>query len=500
MISWRTGGVESAAPLTDTLSSVGVSITRRHDAGDSLVAILATAMLVLAWAGQWIAMAAHSRTIALAALALYAAGFVVLAALRPSLALIALVVAVPLVTIEIGFGDVEKTVSGDKIAVAVVAAMWVIRRGHVAAAALLKTSAVRWWLVFLALISVSAIAQGLSKAEAWNVTATVIYALVFMLALDVFLHDPGVRDSVLLAAGVTAGVVAGIGLIERLLWSIFLSPIPLYFKDGTQPPMYSIGSTIGHTNFLAGYLALVLGPLLVLAWRGSSGRRKLLLTSSALVTIALVVARSIGALVGVAAGAFIVVVIGSTRTQSRRVRIGLVAAVVVAIALASGIAADKLGVSTNPIGVRVATLRIGMAAIAEHPWLGSGANGYVRESPRLEAKLFGSDLGRWHPVGQSLSAHSSYLNVAVERGVPALIGFLAVLGAVFVAAVRAGTARATPERDALLVIGLLAGLVAFAVQATTENLFNYSKVATIFWIMAAAVVSFVPRGSPRTVS
>jgi len=45
----------------------------------------------------------------------------------------------------------------------------------------------------------------------------------------------------------------------------------------------------------------------------------------------------------------------------------------------------------------------------------------------------------------------------------------------------------------MLVVGLLAGVVAFAAQAMTENLFSFSKVSTIFWIMAAALVSLGTR-------
>src|SRR5881296_1012234 len=94
------------------------------------------------------------QPIAVVALALYALGFLGLAAMRPSLAVVALVVALPLVTIEVGFGDVEKTVSGDKIAVAVVAGVWLLKRGYRAAPTLLRRSAIRWWLVLLALTTV----------------------------------------------------------------------------------------------------------------------------------------------------------------------------------------------------------------------------------------------------------------------------------------------------------------------------------------------------------
>jgi len=48
--------------------------------------------------------------------------------------------------------------------------------------------------------------------------------------------------------------------------------------------------------------------------------------------------------------------------------------------------------------------------------------------------------------------------------------------------------RADDRATKLLIGGLMAGLVAFMIQALTENLFAYSKVAAIFWILAAALV------------
>jgi len=80
------------------------------------------------------------------------------------------------------------------------------------------------------------------------------------------------------------------------------------------------------------------------------------------------------------------------------------------------------------------------------------------------------------------------MNVAVERGVGALIAFLGLLGAIVMSGLRRSVRAGDVDRD-VIVVGLLAGLVAFAAQALTENLFSYSKVSTIFWIIAAALVS-----------
>ena len=469
--------------------SVDLSVPQPHDTRNDRLVTLAVAALAATWAGEWIALASRSRSIAVAALALYALGFLALAATRPSLAVVALVVALPLVTIEVGFGDVEKTVSGDKIAVAVVAGVWLLKRGYRAAPTLLRRSAIRWWLVLLALTTVSALGHGASKSELWGLTGAFLYFAVFALALDLFDRDARARRHVLIAAALTAGGVAALGLVERLVFP----GTPFYFKDGVMPVYYSIGSTIGHTNFLAAYLALVLGPLAALvclgAMRQRAPLRPWLITSGAVMVLTLVLARSIGALAGVAVAALVVLAVGLTRVRSRAIRAALVVVAIFAVVVTAAIAAAKLGGNDASITVRAATLRIGLAAMQERPWLGFGANGFPHESARIERALFGHELLELHPANQPFSAHDAYMNVAVERGVGALIAFLGLLGVIVMSGLRRSVRAGDVDRD-VIVVGLLAGLVAFAAQALTENLFSYSKVSTIFWILAAALVSF----------
>ncbi|PYN92371.1 MAG: hypothetical protein DMD91_32390 [Candidatus Rokuibacteriota bacterium] len=481
--------------------SVDLSVPQPRDTRHDLLVTLAVAALAATWAGEWVALASRSRPIAVAALVLYALGFLGLAAMRPSLAVVALVVALPLVTIEVGFGDVEKTVSGDKIAVAVVAGVWLLRRGLRAAPSLVRRPAIRWWLVLLALTTVSALGHGASRGELWGLTGMFLYFAVFALALDLFQRDASACRQVLAAAALTAGAVAGLGLVERLVFP----GTPFYFKDGVMAAHYSFGSTIGHTNFLAAYLALVLGPLAGLVCLRAIPRRfslrPWLVASGAVIGIVLVLARSIGALAGVAVAALVVLAIGLMRTRSRQVRAALAILAILAVAITAGIAAAKLGGNDASITVRAATLRIGLAAVQERPWLGFGTNGFAHESARIERALFGRELVELHPVSQSFSAHDAYMNVAVERGLGALVAFVGLLTAIVISGLRRSARVPDVDRD-LLVAGLLAGVVAFAAQAMTENLFSFSKVSTIFWIMAAALVSLTSRdgeAAPMTV-
>src|SRR3989442_2439256 len=192
--------------------SVGLSVPQPRDTRNNLLVRLALAALAATWAGEWIAVVSRSRSIAVAALVLYAVGFVVLATMRPTLAVVALVVALPLVTIEVGFGDVEKTVSGDKIAVAAVAGVWLWQRGRQAASSLLRRPVIRWWLLLLALVAVSALAHGASRSELWGLTVAFLYFASFSLSLDLFERYASAHRHLLVAAALTAGSVAALDL------------------------------------------------------------------------------------------------------------------------------------------------------------------------------------------------------------------------------------------------------------------------------------------------
>lgn len=81
--------------------------------------------------------------LAVATVIWYGLVFGVLAWYSLPLALIGLVVALPLITVEVGLGDVEKTLSTDKVALAVVVAVWLVRRAPAAWSRLIRLPPVR---------------------------------------------------------------------------------------------------------------------------------------------------------------------------------------------------------------------------------------------------------------------------------------------------------------------------------------------------------------------
>jgi O-antigen ligase len=320
----------------------------------------------------------------------------------------------------------------------------------------------------------------------WGAGKQIVYAIVFVAALDVFSREPRLLAPAVAAMGLAGTMVGLLAMAEWVAWRHGVQ-ISLTFKHGTMVDADSLGSTVAHVNFLSGYLILVL-PLLVALALSCSGRTRIFgTTGAAVMFIALLSANSMGSWLGLAAAGVLVVTLGLRGSVSGRGRLlvaGLCAGVMM---VGAGIVVKKVPAQSASISVRLASYRIGLAAIAERPFLGFGANGYRRESLRLEGALYGRALA-FHRPTEPLSAHASYLDVAVERGLLGLVAFLGVLLSILVPGVRSGLRDPDPERRVLL-LGLVAGLTAFALQALTENLFSYSKIAGVFWIAAAALVA-----------
>lgn len=448
--------------------------------------ILGLTLVALAAGGEVAAIVLQWRALALATLVVYGVGLALLAWWRFPFALLVLVVVLPLVTVEVGLGDVEKTVSADKVALVAIVVVWWARRGRAAARGLWRVVAVRWWLLFLGLVGLSALAHGLSPGELWSVAGQVVYFSVFCLVLETLDRpDRGMeaRD-VLLAAGLGGSLVAIVALFE---WGLLVRGhvIRMYFKQGTMAVVHTFGSTIGHTNFMAGYLAMIFAVLVVVWFSTPTARRWWAGAGCALVAVVLGRARSAGSLLGLMTAALFALGPVLSTFRSRRMRVAVISAVLIVLAAAGWIAFGKLTGGPYPIEVRQATSRIGLVAVSERPLVGFGARGFSRESVRIERLLFGHL--RFHPEGEPLSAHNAFLDLAVERGVPALAAFVGVLASILTAGIQ-GYRRSSDPARRIVIAGLTAGLLAFIVQAFTENLFSYSKVASIFWILAAVLV------------
>ncbi len=449
-------------------------------------AVLAAAgALLLTVLGEGAAIRSGSTSLALANLVWYGCTFLALAWYRLPLALLALTVALPLITVEVGFGDVEKTASADKVALGVVVLVWLVRRLPVLRR-LVRLSAVRWWGAFLVIVALSALSSGLTLGQGWGLVKQALFAAVFLMALDIANADHA-RLRWLVGAGGTVGVVVAVlanveGVSRRLG-----HPLPLYFKHGTMSDALVAGATISHLNFLGGYLLLVL-PLIIGVSFTARGRALVFgLAGAAVVALTFLYVGSMGAAMGLLAEALLAVgLVGGGTLPRAAWRLSL-CGLGLALVIAAGVIVPKALARSVALATRVATYQVGVAAVAERPLLGFGANGYPSQFSRLEQKIFGREREDLHQAGVRLSAHSSFIDVMVERGLLGLAAFVALLGTILATGIKAYF-RSSDLETRVLLLGLVAALSGFIVQAFTENLFSYSKVAAIFWILAAVVV------------
>lgn len=396
-----------------------------------------------------------------------------------------LLLVLPLITMEVGFGNTERTLSADKVALAVIASAWVAQRAPRALRRLARRPVVRGWAAFLGIAALSSIGQGLGSAQVWGLLRDAAYATVFLVALDQF-DEPETRRSALELGGLAAGFAAAISVLE---WALRLGghPVVFYFKHGTMADEPAAGGTIGHLNFLAAYLVLF-SPILAALWLANRGRRRLLGSVPLILgALALLYARSMGAWLGLAAGAGLFAWFAASDPIEARVKRSIVPGVLIIVMLTAAVVAVKASYSPASFTVRIAAYRIGLAAIKDRPLLGHGSGGFAREYQHYEQLVYGRPLREFRLRGAKLSAHSSFLDVAVDRGILGLAAFAALLGAIVVPALRA-CARARAGAERILLAGVIAGVSGFVIQAFTENLFDFSKIAAIFWIIAAALV------------
>jgi putative inorganic carbon (HCO3(-)) transporter len=137
-------------------------------------------------------------------------------------------------------------------------------------------------------------------------------------------------------------------------------------------------------------------------------------------------------------------------------------------------------VSMTDIGTmdRWAMWQAALRMIQERPLLGHGVNTFMANY--LSYWVGGEQMPRY--------AHNCYLQVAAETGIPGAVAFLAVLGCLFSRLVVGWRRMASDSRK--LLVGFLAGLLAFVVQAAIDTNFYALRQAALFWSLAGVALGF----------
>jgi O-antigen ligase len=326
--------------------------------------------------------------------------------------------------------------------------------------------------------------------------ATVLtYLAAYGLARLAFTPPPGAPrfgplDALFGVLTVTTGLIGGYAVAQRL----GLDPI----WGSAERPF----ATVGQANSMAAMLVVGL-PAVAATYAARRGWvRVAVVAAGALGTLGLLMSLSRGGWLA----AFVAGGIGLALHRPR-VHLGhLALAAAFVVLLAVGLAALPAGrdlvsqaatrvvatssVGTGSTGKHLALARIGVAVTVDHPWLGIGqdtfpelAQGYAdRHLPRHYADLLRSR--------RSESPHNALLSISSGAGLPALLAYLAFLGA---AARRMLVARRSAGARAVPVLMILAGYLVSSLFMTPEVSSTVS-----LWIVVGAACSVIrPDTGPR---
>jgi putative inorganic carbon (HCO3(-)) transporter len=142
---------------------------------------------------------------------------------------------------------------------------------------------------------------------------------------------------------------------------------------------------------------------------------------------------------------------------------------------------------------RSITRRTGWEMVKAHPWLGLGPE---QIKPQFDAYV-PADVPRPLPRGWYGHLHNIYLQYAAERGIPALMFLLWMIGKMLVDFARSlGTRPLSPERRYIL-----HGAIAVVCAVMAEGFFEYnlgdSEVLTMFLaVTSCGYVSVRPEDEP----
>jgi putative inorganic carbon (HCO3(-)) transporter len=332
--------------------------------------------------------------------------------------------------------------------------------------------------------------------------STLAYVVLFVaarLSLTSGARVQGVALGLLASATIAAIYAIAQGLSLDPIWSTL-------YKD-------RVFSTVGQANALAS----VLGMATLLSLALVAGRRRrvqAIVLIGALVTASgLVLTLSRGGYLGMVAGVVVAGLVlaagrGWSVARTRVLRVAfaalgailLVGAVVIvwrpANAFAGQIAQRAFSipaVTETSNRSHLDMWEVGIRIAVEHPIIGTGPDTYVLLFGDYRDRVLTPDraaiMARFSPE----SAHNVYISTAAGAGFPALIAYLAVIGLVFAAGVRA--ARQDVSLAARLTLAGLLGAV--AVHLVTDAFMTAEPSASaIFWILLGATAGYAGRLTP----
>lgn len=248
---------------------------------------------------------------------------------------------------------------------------------------------------------------------------------------------------------------------------------------------HRIRGFMGHYMTYSGLLMGV-GTLAFALWLFRGSRyRAFLIGSVALISVALALTLTRSAWIGAAGAGLLLVFL-----KDRRL---LLVAPLVAVAgalVAPGDVERRVSSFLRPDTSgydRLYMLEAGAAMVANHPWLGVGANMVAEVYPIYRA----ADA----PARDNLHLHNNIMQIAAERGIPCALAWLWLMGAAMFFSVQGYRAHATQPRARALCAGAMGVWVATFIAGMGEYNFGDSELQMLLLFVLA--VPFMLNGQER---
>jgi O-antigen ligase len=323
-----------------------------------------------------------------------------------------------------------------------------------------------------------------------------IAAVICAFLVTALARSSSARLLAVLRALCAAGVLAALyGIAQYFGFDPFVSPATYLVGDGqyqiVRPP-----GPLGHADYFAAFL---LWPIFAgtALWTVDLRRTGRGLGAAAVLTgiVALILAGSRGALLGLATGAAVLIWLRRPRLRTMAASLAFVAVIATAFYISPAgarLRARAFWISEDPTGgARLLlwrdTLRMSGRMSAARPWTGFGPDSFVAEFPQFQS----AELSRAYPDFYHESPHNMFLDALSEQGAAGV-----VLLAVWIVLGMAAGLRAPPGMRPVAG-ALLAGLAASVIAH--QFVVFVVPTAFLFYICIGLLAGLEPGGS-ETVS
>ena len=219
---------------------------------------------------------------------------------------------------------------------------------------------------------------------------------------------------------------------------------------------------------------------------GANVRFKLAIAASAVLALGIALTAMRTVLIAFAIGGCVIVL----RATQGKIRLAIVAALFLVLAVGAFVvsqtrAKDALALRDSSVSVRLAVAKAGASRILLHPIFGHGMDSVHRH------------WNEWgFPGDQMLGLHSTPLQLAFDRGLPALLCWVWIIATFWSIAARAER-RLRDSSDTNnygILLGTTGAIAAFFASSIVNYNFGDAEVALVFWWLTGITVVLAEHG------